>query len=366
MNVPRALVVEGGDFVALGSELGTTPSEALPSACLERLPVASRETGEELDGELSPITVCLTVDTEDAYFQQPRLMTGEGIGADFGVFGILDELDERGLRATFFVNVFEADRQPPSTVRGVVTEIADRGHEVALHTHPAPELPWYDKPLFRKTRDDQTEILKRGRTMLQDWSEQPVGTFRAGGYAINDDTLVAMSAAGLRIDSSVFFPSPNNHNRRFTINAPRLAGEVVEAPVTYVIRAGDDGSAVEHRKLDLDWLGPEQLVQAITRLRASRVDSAVFMMHSFSFLQKASLPPEQAPSAHALFTSQVLFNRYVEIYGPKPEARAAFAFLLDELQLDTNIRLAPLRDAEDQLRAAAARGARDVVPVVLR
>ena len=44
-------------------------------------------------------------------------MTGEGVGREFGVFGILDLLDARDLKATFFVNVYEKDRQPPAWSR---------------------------------------------------------------------------------------------------------------------------------------------------------------------------------------------------------------------------------------------------------
>ena len=70
--------------------------------------------------------------------------------------------DPSTLPATFFVNVFEAERQPPGAVAAVVREIAQRGHEVGLHTHPSPALEWYDKPLFRKSRNEQVEILNPG------------------------------------------------------------------------------------------------------------------------------------------------------------------------------------------------------------
>lgn len=364
--VPTALGVAAGQFVALEPHAQLAEPAELPSECPARLPMGAPGDSDTDRDELAPITVFLTVDTEDTYFTVPRLITGEGIGPEYGVSGILDALDERRVTATFFVNVFEADRQPPGAVRNVVAEIDRRGHEVGLHTHPAPELPWYDRPLFRKTLDEQREILTRGRATLQDWSGQAVTAFRAGGYAINDDTLLALPAAGLRVDSSVFFASANNHNSRFAVNAPRLAGELIEAPVTYVIRRDEAGGRLEHRKLDPDWLSIEQMLAAIGELRSAKVPTAVMMMHSFSFLDKASLPPEQPRSDRARFTSEVLFNRYVEIYGPKPDARRTFEALLDLLTANPGIRVCSLDDGDSDLRAAVARRVPDVVPVVQR
>lgn len=371
MGAPPALGVSGRAFVAIGAVRNASEEGELPVKCPDRLPVQELVSGGTMDrlqddSDSQSINLFLTIDTEDAYFTEPRLMTGAGVGREYGVFGILDLLEERSLRATFFVNVFEAWRQPKDSVQAVVREIAERGHEVALHTHPAPELLWYDKPLFRKTRAEQHEILARGRVLLQDWSAQPVTSFRAGGYAINDDTLRAAADVGLRTDSSVYFPSPNNKNVRFTVNAPRMAGELIEAPVTYVIRTDPWGNDVEHRKLDLDWLTANELMAAIEQLRTAGAGTAVFMMHSFSFIKKASRRPEQPHMPGAVFTSPVLFNRYVEIYGPNPLTQASFETFLDRLVESPLIHAGPLCEAHEELRRHALSQPRNVVPVVVR
>ena len=367
VGVPPALGVGDGAFVAIGVAR-SEPEGRLPAACPDQLPlqesVSVATPGAARDGR--SVRVFLTVDTEDAYFTEPRLMTGAGVGREYGVFGILDLLEARSLTATFFVNVFEAWRQPKDSVRAVVREIADRGHEVGLHTHPAPELPWYDKPLFRNTGSEQREILARGRALLQDWSGQPVISFRAGGYAINDETLHAASEVGLLIDSSIYFPSPNNRNAKVTVNAPRMIGGLIESPVTYVIRTDPWGHSLEHRKLDLDWLTPNELSTAIEQLRAEGAGAAVFMMHSFSFIHKASRRPEQPHMPGAVFTSPVLFNRYVEVYGPNPPKRAAFETFLDRLIKSPAVDAGPLCAAQEELRELALHQPRNVVPVVVR
>ena len=368
MSAPDALAAVDGRFLVCAGEgvpaatPGATPPPALPAELpVEAAPIAPPAPA----AQRAPTTVFLTVDVEDAYFTRPRLMTGEGVGREHGVHGILDLLGERDLPATFFVNVFEADRQPPGTVRDVVRLIAGHGHEVALHTHPAPHLEWYDRPLFRKTQVQQTDILRRGCDLLASWTGQEVRTFRAGGYAIDDRTFAALGDTSITVDSSVFFPSPNNHNAPFTVNAVRERGDVVEAPVTCVLRGAPRGPALDARKLDLDWLAPAELDAALDGLTARTVPFAVFMMHSFSFIEKVSRRVGTEPSPRALFTSETLFNHFVEIYGPRAGARERFAVFLDRIVADPCLRAQRMDAAEPDLRVAARRMA-DVVPVVAR
>ena len=310
-----------------------------------------------------PITLFLTIDTEDAYFTRPHMMTGDGIGREHGVFGILDELDERALRATFFVNVYETDRQPPGAVEEVVREIARRGHEVGLHTHPSPALDFYQRPLFRLNTRQQVDILRWGTDRLERWTGRRTVSFRAGGYALNEETFEAFAEVGLEIDSSWFFPSPHNHLTRSTVNAVTGHGPVVEVPVTTVLRTNSD-RLLEQRKLDLDWLSTDQLSAALDALTAHRARFAMFMMHSFSFIEKATLMPDDEPSSRALFRSEPLFSRYVEIYGPKPAMRRAFADFLEWVVASPTLRVRTLGEALPELRSAAGEQGPDVIPIV--
>lgn len=310
-----------------------------------------------------PLTLFLTVDTEDAYFEQPHMITGEGIGRGYGVYGILDELERRSMRATFFVNVYESDRQPPGVVEGVVREIADRGHEVGLHTHPSPVLDFYRRPLFRLEAQQQADILRWGLERLERWTGTRIQSFRAGGYALNEDTFEALGDTGIGIDSSWFFPSPNNHLDRSTVNAVTAHRSVVEVPVSSVLRANAEGS-LEHRKVDLDWLSTDHLREAVEAMAGAGAGFAMFMMHSFSFIEKQTRMPDDEPSARALFRSEPLFHRYVEIYGPKPSMRDAFRDFLDEMAALPSVTVRTLREARTDLDGAAREPNPDVVPVV--
>jgi peptidoglycan/xylan/chitin deacetylase (PgdA/CDA1 family) len=310
----------------------------------------------------SPLTLFLTVDVEDTYFDRPILMTGDGIGREYGVFGILDELDAHGLKATFFVNVYEKDRQPPGVVEQVVREIAARGHEVGLHSHPSPALDFYRRPLFRLTQAEQKEVLRWGAEMIAAWTGGLPTSFRAGAYAVNDETFRALEEVGIALDSSCFFASPNNHNQRGAVNAVSMVSRTIEVPVTTVLRDGGGGELL-HRKLDIDWLSVEELGAALLSLVCQGATFATFMMHSFSCIEKETRRPS-GPSEHrARFVSEVRQDRYVEVYGPKPKAREAISQFCGWLESQPSIRVRTLRDEVQKLRESASRNA-DVVPIV--
>lgn len=332
-------------------------------------PTALPETVEEMESALrsstvspvndGPTTLFLTVDTEDAYFTRPVLMTGEGIGRGYGVFGILDKLDAHAMKATFFVNVYEQDRQPPGVVADVVRQIVGRGHEVGLHSHPVPDDPFYGRPLFRLSREAQIDILKRGVESIHRWTGSVPVSFRAGGYALDNDTFLAMEEAGISVDSSCFFPSPNNCHDKFTVNAVRSRGAVIEAPITTVLQVAD--RTVKHSKLDFNWLSVDELMRA---LAVQEAPFATFMMHSFSFIEKATRRESEPSSDRALFTSEPAFGWYVDVFGPRLGGREAFSSFLDRVAAEPGLQVRTFAEALPELSAAARGEPRDMVPVV--
>lgn len=347
-EIPSALRLEPGE---LPTELPRTVGEIAPPL----------HPSESEPGPAEPTTLFLTVDVEDSYFDRPILMTGEGIGREFGVYGILDALEAHAMRGTFFVNVYERDRQPAGVVEGVVRDIAGRGHEVGLHCHPSGSLDFYRRPLFRLPKAAQVDVLRWGADLIAEWTGEPPTSFRGGGYAVNDDTFVALEEVGIAIDSSCFFPSPNNHNTQLTVNAVGERSGRVEVPVTTVLRANGNGG-LEARKLDIDWLSVDQLGRALDALVAHRVPFATFMMHSFSFIEKRTRMPDDPPSPDARFVSKVDSDRYVEVFGPKPSMREAFAAFLNRVESERWLEVRTLRDALPDLSQASP--SPDVTPVV--
>jgi polysaccharide deacetylase family protein (PEP-CTERM system associated) len=114
---------------------------------------------------------------------------------------LLDLFDRHGVRATFFVLGWVAERIP-----GLVTEIAARGHEVACHGY-SHQLVYNQNPdLFR-------EETLRAKTVLEGIIQAPVRGYRAASYSITEQSrwaLDILAETGFDYDSSIF---PVYHDR---------------------------------------------------------------------------------------------------------------------------------------------------------
>lgn len=366
----KALVIADGEFRSLtepsdldgvGSTDGEYRQPELPEVVPE--PWTGAAGGSSAEPQ-APAEIYLTIDTEDDYFAKPHQLTGEGIGEEYGAYGILDILDRYGLLATWFINVYEAHRHDdPTTVERLVKAIHERGHEIALHTHPSEDLEMYSRALYWFTADQQKEILGYGADLIEKWTGSAPVSFRAGGYVLNDETFEALESLGFRIDSSVFFSSKNNRITPFTVNAVRMRGEIIEVPVTYVPRVQSDGF-LDHRKFDVNWLSAEELDAVVDRITEFGVGQAMFMMHSFSFIDKASLKEDDPGTDRALYRSPPVRSRFVEIYGAKPELRERFEQFADSLASDERVAVKPLASAAAGLERRAATPYPDIVPLV--
>jgi polysaccharide deacetylase family protein (PEP-CTERM system associated) len=144
-------------------------------------------------------------------------------------YRMLDLLSAHRVRATFFVLGWVAERLPQ-----LVTEIAQRGHEVACHGY-AHRLVYRLGPT--RFRDD----VRRGKGVLEDCLGAPVAGFRAASYSIVASALWALDVLieeGFEYDSSIFpvrhdlYGIPGFH--RFAVRLRRSAGDIVEVPPSTV------------------------------------------------------------------------------------------------------------------------------------
>lgn len=124
---------------------------------------------------------------------------------------LLDQLGQRGIRATFFV-VGQIARSHPRLVR----RMADEGHEVGSHSWEHKRVHQFDATSFR-------EDLRQSMDALSDVTGQPVVGFRAPTFSVMRQTSWAidvLAEAGLLYDSSIF---PVRHDRYGVPDAPRSA-----------------------------------------------------------------------------------------------------------------------------------------------
>jgi polysaccharide deacetylase family protein (PEP-CTERM system associated) len=129
----------------------------------------------------------LEIDLDDWGPFVPRIDTGLGV--------LLDLLDEAGVRATFFVLGWQAERRPD-----LVPRLVARGHEVASHGYS-------HRFVYRQTPVVFRRELRRSLEVLEQQSGRPVLGYRAPFFSITAEALWALDVLveeGIRYDSSIF------------------------------------------------------------------------------------------------------------------------------------------------------------------
>ena len=107
---------------------------------------------------------------------------------------VVEFLAQRDVRGTFFVVGELAERDPQ-----LVRDIANAGHEIALHAYR-------HEPLTTLTRDAFREDTKRGKALLEDLTGTEIAGFRAPTFSLVPSTEWAvdiLTEVGFRYSSSV-------------------------------------------------------------------------------------------------------------------------------------------------------------------
>jgi polysaccharide deacetylase family protein (PEP-CTERM system associated) len=149
-----------------------------------------------------------TIDVED-YFQVAALAGAversswpqreSRVERNTGV--LLDMLAESGVRGTFFVLGWIAERHP-----ALIRRIAAAGHEIACHG-------FSHQLIYSQSEDEFREETTRSKRTLEDLSGQPVLGYRAASFSITRQSLWALDVLidlGFEYDSSIF---PIRHDR---------------------------------------------------------------------------------------------------------------------------------------------------------
>lgn len=170
------------------------------------------------------ITNYLTIDVEDyfhvsAFEKQspPDTWAERECRVDRNTDRVLALLDEKEVKATFFILGWVAERYPQ-----VTKSIAANGHEVASHGYLHQRVALQDRQTYR-------EDIRRSKKLLEDQTGAAVLGYRAPSYSITRATDWAFDeliAAGFQYDSSIF---PMKHDFYGIPDWPRFAGYAVKA-----------------------------------------------------------------------------------------------------------------------------------------
>lgn len=155
-----------------------------------------------------PLVNAFTVDVED-YFHvsafADRIPSGDWDQFESRVERntdrILNLLGRHGIKATFFILGWVADRHPD-----LVRRIDRCGHEIGTHSY------WH-RLVYDQTPEEFREDLRRSILLLEDITSKPIVSYRAPSFSITRKSqwaLPILADEGIRYDSSIF---PVVHDR---------------------------------------------------------------------------------------------------------------------------------------------------------
>lgn len=178
------------------------PGDATAAACLTF----------DMDAEAA----VLTADISSVNRMTP--MSHQSYGPLVGVPRILGLLARHGIRATFFVPGYSAQRYPD-----VVRAIAEEGHEIAHHSYFHENTVGMDA----KTEGDMLDL---GLRALKDVAGVRPEGYRAPMWEMNYHTPALLAERGFRYDSSLM---DSDYPYLLAVDAGPTPASLVEVPVSW-------------------------------------------------------------------------------------------------------------------------------------
>ena len=230
----------------------------------------------------------LTVDVED-YFHvaafapqiDPATWDQFPLRVERNTERLLDLFAERGVRATFFVLGWVAERCPD-----LVRAIARQGHEVACHGYSHQLVYGQDQDQFRAE-------TARSKACLEDQAQCPVLGYRAASYSITKQSLWALdilTELGFSYDSSIF---PVHHDRYGIPGTPRWPYRITMKGGKSIVEFPPSTAKVGRQSLPVAGGGYFRIYPYwLTRLGLSRINRAEARPFIF-YLHPWEIDPEQ-------------------------------------------------------------------------
>ncbi len=229
-----------------------------------------------------------------------RYVYGTSPAGQYALPKTLEILNDHGLKGVFFVEPLFAAHFGIEPLAEIVHLIREAGQEVQLHVHPE----WQDEArtpliakhavkrqhLFMYDAEEQTALIGHGLRLLKEAGAGPINAFRAGSYACNADTFVALAQNGIRYDSSLNL-TMDYSGAGLPTQSRRLGchgiGDVVELPVS-VFRSAAGGL----RHAQVGACAYLELRQAMYSALRAGWRQFVVVSHNFEMLQQDHVRPD--------------------------------------------------------------------------
>ena len=231
-----------------------------------------------------------------------RYVYGTTPQGEFGLPRMLQMLRDHGLHATFFTEPLFAARFGLEPLREIVELIAEYDQDIQLHLHTEwvdealePILPpgsvRTKRPLLSHfTRDEQQVLIGKGAALLEQAGAPRPKAFRAGSFGFNRDTLAALPANGIFIDSSYnatqFGPESGVAPGR-RLYHPALVDGVYEYPISVF----QDGLG-HARHAQIGACAFSELRELLERARLGGWDACTLLFHNFEMLNQMKDSPD--------------------------------------------------------------------------
>ena len=250
--------------------------------------------------------VFITIDTEHSIggaFADPALkpvgndkrIYGRVDGKEYGIPLIMDIADRYGIPLTFFVEVLNKYYFGEDETREVCEYILGRGHDVQLHLHPNylnfreenPGAQRYRDNMSAYSLEEQSALIAEGKELLTRYCGRAPVAFRAGNYGADANTLKALKANSILMDSS-YNAAFSKHGRRIHTEQLNDAVEidgVWELPITnFIENIPLRGERL--KPLDINGVSLAEMKAVIHQAIDGRGPrSLTLILHSFSFLK---------------------------------------------------------------------------------
>ncbi len=255
----------------------------------------------------SAITNYLTIDIED-YFQVSAFETViDPLSWDNfpsrvvrNTLVILELLEDRGVKATFFIVGWIADRYP-----WLVRKISNRNHEIGCHGY------WHKK-VYDLTPETFRQDTYRCKSRLEDITGKPIKGYRAPSYSITRKSLWALDVLaelGFKYDSSIF---PTYHDNYGIPDAPRFEYKLKkQRMMEYPIST----AKVMGRNIPISGGGYFRLFPYIVTHNALKRINTIEKQPFVFYLHPWELDPEQPRVRHVGVLSR--FRHYVNLNTTK-------------------------------------------------
>lgn len=219
---------------------------------------------------------------------------GEVAGRSEALGYLIETLARHRLPATFFVEAAHTCYFDEQIMGNYARRLADAGHDVALHLHPA----WLTfkagqrdsgRPISDQCSDLDDDRLVRlmdeGRACIESWTGIAPACFRSGNFSVSRAIYRAMHKAGLRTSSNICVgvAPPADASLRFPGGVHSIEG-ITELPVTCFVDHGPVGRG-RSRPMQITACRFEEQRAILTALHAAGGSVAVIVTHPFEFLK---------------------------------------------------------------------------------